>query len=125
MVSETSAWFRPGRLAAPAKITSSMPPARIALAELAPITQRSASSRFDLPQPLGPTTPVTPGSIRNSVASTKDLKPESLRSWKCMALALGLRLVGRGLRGARLLRRGDGRVESGDVEVAVQLLAVD
>ena len=36
-----------------------------ALAEFAPITQRSASSRFDLPQPFGPTTPVSPGSIRN------------------------------------------------------------
>jgi hypothetical protein len=76
MVSATSAWLRDGRLAAPAKITSSIPPARMALAELAPITQRSASSRFDLPQPFGPTIPVTPGSIRNSVTSTKDLKPE-------------------------------------------------
>ena len=30
------------------------------LCEVSPITQRSASSRFDLPQPLGPTTPVSP-----------------------------------------------------------------
>ncbi|MGY4472180.1 hypothetical protein ACVWWK_007889 [Bradyrhizobium sp. LB9.1b] len=37
--------------------------------------QRSASTRFDLPQPLGPTTPVRPGSMTKSVASTKDLKP--------------------------------------------------
>src|SRR3569833_1661227 len=83
MVSATSAWLREGRLAAPAKITSSMPPARMALAELAPITQRSASNRFDLPQPFGPTTPVTPGSILNSVGSTKDLKPERRNRWKC------------------------------------------
>ena len=43
------------------------------------MTQRSASSRFDFPQPLGPTTPVSPGSIKSSVGSTKDLKPNSLR----------------------------------------------
>src|SRR5262245_17697547 len=82
MVSATSAWLREGRPAEPAKITSSMPPARIALAELAPITQRSDSRMLDLPQPLGPTTPVMPASIRNSVGSTKDLKPEILRRWK-------------------------------------------
>jgi len=39
------------------------------------MTQRTASTRFDLPQPLGPTTPVKPGSIAKSVGSTKDLKP--------------------------------------------------
>ena len=33
------------------------------LNELSPITQRRASTRFDLPQPFGPTTPVRPGSI--------------------------------------------------------------
>src|ERR1022692_1546873 len=56
-----------------------MPAPRIALAELAPITQRSASTRFDLPQPFGPTTPVSPGSMTNSVGSTKDLNPRTLR----------------------------------------------
>ena len=61
MVSTTSAWLRAGRVPEPAKITSSMPPARMALAEVAPMTQRSASSRLDLPQPLGPTMPVRPG----------------------------------------------------------------
>ncbi len=64
-----------------------MPPARIALAELAPITQRSASRMFDLPQPFGPTTPVSPGSIRKSVGSTKDLKPERRSRWKCNRFA--------------------------------------
>ena len=39
------------------------------------MTQRTASTRFDLPQPLGPTTPVSPGSMAKSVGSTKDLKP--------------------------------------------------
>jgi hypothetical protein len=67
-----------GRLAVPAKITSSMPPPRIDLALLSPITQRMASSKLDLPQPLGPTTPVSPGSIRSSAGSTKLLKPDSL-----------------------------------------------
>src|SRR5258708_12662875 len=97
MVRATSAWLREGRLAAPAKITSSIPPARMALAELAPITQRKASRRFDLPQPFGPTMPVTPGSIRNSVGSTKDLKPERRSRWKCtggLAASLGCGGVG-------------------------------
>src|ERR1700722_15992154 len=49
------------------------------------MTQRTASTRFDLPQPFGPTTPVSPGSIRKSVGSTKDLKPESRSRWKCTA----------------------------------------
>ena len=39
------------------------------------MTQRTASTRLDLPQPFGPTTPVRPGSISKSVGSTKDLKP--------------------------------------------------
>ena len=43
------------------------------------MAQRSASSKFDLPQPFGPTTPVSPGSIRISVGSTKDLKPSRRR----------------------------------------------
>ena len=63
----------------PEKITSSMAAARMLLCEVSPITQRSASSKFDLPQPLGPTTPVSPGSITSSVGSTKDLKPSSRR----------------------------------------------
>ena len=39
------------------------------------MTKRSASMRLDLPQPFGPTTPVTPGWMGISAASTKDLKP--------------------------------------------------
>ena len=39
------------------------------------MTQRRASTRLDFPQPFGPTTPVSPGSMRTSVGSTKDLKP--------------------------------------------------
>src|SRR5437763_13188207 len=55
-----------------------MPPPRKDLGLDSPIAQRIASSRFDLPHPLGPTTPVRPGSILSSVGSTKLLKPLSL-----------------------------------------------
>src|SRR5215207_2520058 len=75
----TSAVLRDGRFAEPAKITSSMPEARMLLCEVSPMTQRRASTRFDLPQPFGPTTPVSPGSIMKSVGSTKDLKPTRRR----------------------------------------------
>jgi hypothetical protein len=75
----TSAMLRDGRVPEPEKITSSMPDARMFLCELSPITQRRASTRFDLPQPFGPTTPDSPGSIRKSVGSTKDLKPTTRR----------------------------------------------
>ena len=56
-----------------------MPAPRIDRAEVSPIVQRSASSRLDLPQPFGPTIPVSPGSMRRSAASTKLLKPDSLK----------------------------------------------
>src|ERR1044072_2968084 len=94
-----------------------MPPARIALAELAPITQRRASSRFDLPQPFGPTMPVSPGSIRNSVGSTKDLKPERRRGWNCTEA--------RALLPSALRRRGEGLGQQGEVPLAVVERAVD
>src|SRR4029453_1367892 len=75
--SETSAKSRAGRVAVPAKMTSSIPPPRRDLGDPSPITHRIASSRLDLPQPLGPTTPVSPGSILSSAGSTKLLKPLS------------------------------------------------
>jgi hypothetical protein len=40
------------------KITSAMSLPRRCFAEISPITQRTASMMFDLPQPFGPTTPV-------------------------------------------------------------------
>src|SRR4051812_19367790 len=81
--SETSAKSRAGRIAVPAKMTSSIPAPRIDLGELSPITQRIASSTFDLPQPLGPTTPVRPGSTLSSAGSTKLLKPLSFSRFIC------------------------------------------
>lgn len=76
--SDTSAKLRAPLVAAPLKITSSMPDPRIAVGRFSPITQRSASSKLDLPQPFGPTTPVSPSWITRSVGSTKLLKPLSL-----------------------------------------------
>src|SRR5580704_251276 len=84
MVSETSAMLRAGRSAEPAKITSSISPPRSRRADASPITQRSASTRFDLPQPFGPTIPVSPGSIANSVGSTNDLNPARRSRSTCM-----------------------------------------
>src|SRR5262245_7668399 len=83
----TSATLRAGRSDVPLKITSSMPPPRIWRAELSPMHQRRPSSRLDFPQPLGPTMPVKPFWISNSVASTKDLKParRSLVKWTTAA----------------------------------------
>ena len=71
------------RRAVPPKITSSMPPPRTWRGAVSPMTQRSASTRFDLPQPLGPTIPVKPGSICSSDGSTKDLKPAILSFVTC------------------------------------------
>jgi hypothetical protein len=75
MVSATSARPRAGRFAVPAKMTSSIFWERTALGAWAPSTQPMASTTFDLPDPLGPTTTVTPGSSWRVVASAKDLKP--------------------------------------------------
>src|SRR5579859_2129546 len=72
---ETEATLRAGFDVVPPKMTSSMSPPRSRRAEVSPMTHCSASTRFDLPQPLGPTMPVSPASIRSSVWSTNDLKP--------------------------------------------------
>ena len=71
----TSARPSAGRLAVPAKMTSSIFWLRTALGACAPSTQAMASTTFDLPEPLGPTTTVTPGSSSSVVASANDLKP--------------------------------------------------
>src|SRR5271155_4617992 len=44
-----------------------------------PSTHRIASTTFDLPHPLGPTTAVIPGAKLIVVESRKDLKPSSSR----------------------------------------------
>src|SRR5689334_3460882 len=70
--------LRAGRAAEPEKMTSSISLPRTDVGLVSPITQRSASNRLDLPQPLGPTTAVRPGSTKSSVGSTNDLNPESV-----------------------------------------------
>ena len=74
-VSDTSAIDSGGLVSLPLKMTSSIPRPRRCLALCSPITQRMASTTFDLPQPLGPTTPVTPSSKVNTARSMNDLKP--------------------------------------------------
>lgn len=69
-----------GREDVPAKITSSIDVPRRFFAPCSPITQVSASTMFDLPEPFGPTTAVMPGSNRSVVADANDLKPRSVGS---------------------------------------------
>src|SRR5258707_12088864 len=79
MVTVTSARPSGARDDVPAKMTSSIFPPRRVFAPCSPITQASASTTLDLPEPLGPTTAVMPGSKRRVVRETKDLKPFSVR----------------------------------------------
>ncbi len=83
MVTVTSARPSGGRDDVPAKMTSSILPPRSVLAPCSPITQVSASTTLDLPEPLGPTTHVMPGSKRRVVGEAKDLKPFSVRLLRC------------------------------------------
>ena len=79
MVSSTSARPSGGRPDVPAKMTSSILPPRSDLAPCSPITQASASTTLDLPEPFGPTMQVMPGSSSRVVDDAKDLKPLSVR----------------------------------------------
>ena len=85
IVSETSARPSGALPLVPAKMTSSIFPPRKDLAPCSPITQVRASTTFDLPEPLGPTTQVMPGSRRSVVAEAKDLKPFSVILFKYTA----------------------------------------
>ncbi len=82
MVIETSARPSAGRLAVPAKITSSIFCDRTALGAWAPRTQATASTTLDLPEPLGPTTTVTPGSSSSTAGSANDLNPLMARDFR-------------------------------------------
>ncbi len=74
-VRATSARPRAALLVVPMKMTSSIFALRSARVLWAPRTQMTASTTLDLPEPLGPTTAVTPGSNSSTVLSAKDLKP--------------------------------------------------
>ncbi len=85
MVIDTSARPSGGRPVVPAKTTSSILPPRRLLAPCSPITQASASTTLDFPEPFGPTMHVMPGSRRSVVAEAKDLKPRrvTLLTYTC------------------------------------------
>ncbi len=83
MVRDTSARPSGGRPVVPAKMTSSILPPRSDLAPCSPMTQLSASTTLDLPEPFGPTTHVIPGSNRRVVAEANDLKPRRVRALRC------------------------------------------
>src|SRR6266568_8028289 len=83
-VSETSAKLSGLRESVPLKITSAISPPRSDLADCSPSTQRTASSRLDLPQPFGPTMAVTPSWKLKVVLSAKDLKPKRSSDCRCM-----------------------------------------
>src|SRR5665213_3097387 len=82
MVRETSARPRAGRLAVPMKMTSSILAERTVRGPCAPSTQATASTTFDLPLPLGPTTTVTPGSKTRVAGSANDLNPLRVRAFR-------------------------------------------
>src|SRR5579859_1914679 len=86
IVRVTSARPSGARPAVPAKMTSSILPPRSALAPCSPRTHAIASTTFDLPEPLGPTTQVIPGSSFSVVAEAKDLKPFTVRLLRCTFL---------------------------------------
>ena len=68
----------------PLKITSVIDSPRNCLAEDSPMTHRTASITFDLPQPFGPTIAVRLPGKETVVGSTKDLKPASLMHFRRM-----------------------------------------
>ena len=80
ITSLTSAMPSAGRLGVPAKITSAICPPRSARGPCSPSAQLIASTRFDFPEPLGPTITLTPGMNSRTVLSAKDLNP---RIWIC------------------------------------------
>src|SRR6202046_3354084 len=92
MVRTTSARPSGAREVVPAKTTSSILPPRRLFTPCPPITQESASTTLDLPEPLGPTTQVMPGSRRRVVAEANDLKPRRVRDFRCTRPLLPLNL---------------------------------
>src|SRR6476469_4141714 len=82
IVSDTSARPRAGRSAVPAKMTSSIFPPRSVRGPCAPSTHATASTRFDLPEPFGPTTTITPGSNSRTVLSANDLNPRRVNDFR-------------------------------------------
>ncbi len=87
---ETSAKPSGLRESLPAKITSSNLPPRKLLLDVSPSDQRNASTKFDLPEPFGPTMAVMPGENVSVVGSANVLNPNILTclSFMCAVLSL-------------------------------------
>src|SRR5690606_1441885 len=68
------------RVPEPLKMTSAISLPRRLLTLCSPSTHLIASTTFDLPEPLGPTTTVMPGGNSKRVLSAKLLKPMSSRA---------------------------------------------
>src|SRR3954463_573639 len=114
MVRLTSARPSGARPEVPAKMTSSILPPRRLFAPCSPITQASASTTLDLPEPLGPTMQVIPGSSCRVVADANDLNPRSVRLLGDPGPPLGVRAGAPGYRfGRRRLTAGERRIVSG------------
>src|ERR687890_2367827 len=82
IVSATSARPSGGRPDVPAKMTSSILPPRSDLTPCSPMTHARASTTLDLPEPLGPTMQVMPGSSCRVVEDAKDLNPLRVRLFR-------------------------------------------
>src|SRR5215218_7989525 len=87
MVRATSARPRAPRLPVPAKMTSSILPPRSDFGPCSPSTQAMASTTLDLPEPLGPTMTVIPGSKSRVVFSANDLNPRRVSDFRNTRLA--------------------------------------
>src|SRR6478609_1228802 len=90
MVRTTSARPSGARCEVPAKMTSSILPPRRLFAPCSPITQEMASTTLLLPEPLGPTTHVMPGSKCRVVEDANDLKPRAVRLFRYNARSPGV-----------------------------------
>src|ERR1700709_2110958 len=88
----TSASLRACTPRPPPKITSCIDCPRTASGDCSPIAHSTASVTFDLPEPFGPTTTLTPGPKSSRVRSGNDLKPFRVSDFRRIAL-LGLELL--------------------------------
>ena len=102
----TSARPNAARFSVPAKITSSIFCERTDLGAWAPSTQAIASTTFDLPDPFGPTTTVTPVSRFMTVESANDLKPLRVRLLRNTLPEIYSALTARAVMGGTLGRHG-------------------
>jgi GNAT superfamily N-acetyltransferase len=113
IVSCTSARPSGPRVEVPAKMTSSILPPRSVFTPCSPMTQASASTTFDLPEPLGPTTHVTPVSKANVVGWAKDLNPLRVRLFRYTSPPAATPRRARSHHGTRRIRRIRGGAKAG------------